>query len=156
MHPTSNNIGAYITSRLALENATYGAGAGLPATDAVAIERTAKRPLHQSGKLQVGYKATLASGHTASFVYGLTHADQDSSYVNVTGASGVTSLTGLNSGAAVYGVAELDVNLVGVKSFMKARFGPPVMSHSGTDVIEICAMWVLGGGETIPPTETAQ
>lgn len=156
MHPTSNNIGAYITSRLAIENGSYGAGFGLPAADLVAIDRSAVRPTHLSGKLQVGYKATLASGHTASFVYGLTHADQDSGYVNVTGASGVTSLAGLNSGAAFYGVAELNVDLMGVKKFMKARFGPPVMSHSGTDIIEITGIWALGGGETIPPTETAQ
>ncbi len=156
MHPTSNNIGAYVTTRLAMENLSVGAGFGLPAADMVAIQRTAKRPLHQSGKLVIGYKATLASGHTASFVYGLTHADADTGYANVEDASGVTSLTALNSGAAFYGTAELDVNLAGVKAWMKARFGPPVMSHSGTDVIELTGMWVLGGGETIPPTEEAQ
>lgn len=154
MHPTSNNIGAYITSRLAMDNATFGAGALAPAqTAGVAFERTAVRPLHLSGKAQFGYKATLASGHSASFTFAMQHADQDSGYVDIEGASGSVSLAALDSGAAFRGVAALDVDLIGAKAFVKTRF-TPVMSHSGTDVIAVCGVLALGGGEDIPPTES--
>lgn len=154
MHPQSNNIGAYITSHLAMDQIKFGAGNQAPVqTAGVAFDRTSVRPLHLSTKVQFGYKATLASGHTSSFMYALQHADQDSGYVDIVGASGSTSITALDSGAAQRGVAELDVDLMQAKAFIKARF-TPVMSHSGTDVIDVCGIYALGGGETIPPTET--
>lgn len=148
----NTNIGAYITSRLAMDNITYGAGAAAPAlTAGNALDRQAAGlPTHLSGKAQFGYKATLASGHTASATFALQHADSEGGqYADIEGASGSVSLTALDSGAAQRGVAELDVNLIGAKEFVKTRF-TPVMSHSGTDTIAVAGVLALGGGETAP------
>jgi len=154
MHPSSNNIGARFTSKLALDNVTFGAGASAPAqTAGNAINRGIVRPLHLSGKLQIATKYTLASGHTASFTYAMQHSDTDGSYVDIEGASGVTSLTALDAGTAQRTVMELDVDLMGAKAFIRPRV-TPVMSHSGTDVITVAGVLALGGGEDIPPTES--
>lgn len=154
MHPQSNNIGAYITSRMAMDQKKYGAGNLAPAeTAGVDFDRTSVRPLHLSTKVQFGYKATLASGHTASFMYGLKHSSDDVTYDDIEGASGSTSLTANDDGSAIYGVAELDVDLMQAKAWLRSRF-TPVMSHSGTDVIDVCGIYALGGGELIPPTES--
>lgn len=154
MHPRSNNIGAYIASRLALDPTNFGAGFGnISQQNGTAFNRTAVRPLHLSGKLQIPILYTLASGHTASFMYALQDSDDDVTYADIENASGSTSLTALNSGAAQRTCAALDVDLIGARQYIRARV-TPVMSHSGTDVIKIAAVWALGGGEELPPTES--
>jgi len=147
------DIGAFITSRLGLDANTVGAGFGGAGTEQVgpAFDRTAYTPLHLSGKLQVSYTATLASGNTASFVAGVRHCDTSGgSYEDLPSASGVVSITANDDGSAVRGVLEVDVNLIGAKEFLKAR-ATPVMSASGVDRVAFAAILALGGGEDAAP-----
>lgn len=154
MHPTSNNIGAYITTKLAYDAKAFGAGSGITAQDGNSFERTAVRPLHLSAKLAFPAKVTLASGHTASFAYGVQDSANGSDWADVEGASGSTSFTALDAGTAQRFSPELDVNLVGLRAYIRPRLNV-AMSHSGTDVISVAGVWALGGGEEIPPTEVA-
>jgi hypothetical protein len=147
------NVGAFITSRLAIDPNTVGAGVGGAAVEQVgpSFDRTAYKPLHLSGKLQVGYVATLASGHTMSITAGMRHCDTSGgSYTDIDTASGVAAVTANNDGSAVRGVLEVDVNLIGAKEFLKARL-TPVMSHSGVDSIKLGGILALGGGEDAAP-----
>ena len=153
MHPTSNNIGAYITTKLAYDAKAFGAGSGITAQDGNSFDRTAVRPLHLSGKLSFPSKVTLASGHTASFAYGVQDSANGSDWADVEGASGSTSFTSISSSAVRYS-PELDVNLVGLRQYVRPRLNV-AMSHSGTDVISVAGVWALGGGEDLPPTEVA-
>jgi len=151
MHPQSNNIGAYFTSKLALDPTNFGAGYGnISQQNGNSFDRDGTRPQLHSGKYQFGVKYTLASGHTASFVYGMQDSADDSTFADIAGASGVTSLTALNAGTAQRAVMELDVDLTGVRRYVRPRL-TPVMSHSGTDVISLAGVLALGGGSDVPP-----
>ena len=149
------NVGGYLTTKFALDRTTFGAGVGNPgALDGEAINRTAVRPLHISGKLQIGYDLTMPSGTSCAFGLKIRHSDDDITYEDLDGASGDETVNALDSGAAQKGVVELDVNLIGAKQYIKARV-TPVLTASGSSTAEIFGLLTVGGGETIPPTESA-
>jgi hypothetical protein len=150
------NIGAYVTSRFALQRTALGAGAGgnIGATDGTAFQRTAVRPLHISTKVVVGYKTTLASGNTLTLTAQLKDSPDGITYSNF-GASASSVVTGLGGGPQQVGTLELDVNLMGADKYIRPTV-TPVLSASGVDTAEIFGVYILGGGETVPPTESAQ
>ena len=147
------NIGAYITTRFGLQRTAFGAGQGgnIGATNGTAIQRTLKRPLHVSAKVVVGWKATLASGNSLVLTIQPKHSEAGSVYEDL-GDEVEETITALNSGAAQTGTVEVDVNLIGAHDYIRVT-ATPVLSASGVDTGEVFAVWVLGGGETIPPTE---
>jgi hypothetical protein len=148
------NVGAYITPRFALDRSAFGAGqGGNPGNlNGETFQRTTRRPLHVSGQLQLGIDATLASGNTLAIFAKLQHSDNGSSWTDVPLQSGVSTITALNTGAAQKLAVSLDVNLIGVKDYMRCVVSP-TLSASGVDTGEIFGIWALGGGETVPPTE---
>lgn len=149
------NIGAYITTRFALDRTAFGAGVGnLGNTDGVKIDRTAVRPLHVSGKLQIGYKLTMASGTSASLTSTLRHSTSENGTYDTLETTTET-INANNDGSAVQGVLELDVNLIGARAWIQARVSG-TLSASGVSVAEVFGLLTVGGGETIPPTESAQ
>jgi hypothetical protein len=148
------DVGAFIASKYALDRSLFGTGVGNPGDlDGPTIDRFAKRPLHLSGKIQAGWKATMASGHTLTVTVKLRHSTDDSTYTDVDGASGVTVISALNAGGAQRGVVEQDVNLIGCHQYIKVRV-TPVLSASGSDAAEVFGLLAVGGGETVPPVET--
>jgi hypothetical protein len=158
MNPMSNNIGAYITSELALDNTTVGAGVGGSGTPVNGndFDRLASRNLHLSGKLQIGYKATLASGHSATVAWAIRDSEDDVTYTNVEQStpaehpsSGSSTITANNDGSAVRGVIEVDVDLMGAKQYLRPVI-TPTLSHSGVDTLQLSGMWALGGSEILP------
>jgi hypothetical protein len=148
------NIGAYITTKFALQRTPSGAGQGgnVGATDGAEIDRTSKRPLHISAKLAVGYKTTLASGNTLAITV-QPRASEDGNTYEDFGDPEVVTVTGLGGGPQQTGMVEVDVNLIGAPAYIQARV-TPVLSASGVDTAEVFGVWILGGGETIPPTES--
>lgn len=154
MHPTANNIGAYICSRVALDPATVGAGVGGAGTGAngASIDRFAKRPLHQSGKLQIiAVAPSLTSGNTASVFGEVQHSSDDNTYVTV--ASGVLTLTGQLGTPTQRGVLEVNFNAVGLHRYVRGR-ATPALSASGTNTLKYGGAFAFGGGETFPVVET--
>lgn len=161
MNPMSNNIGAYITSKLALDNTTVGAGVGGSGTpvNGNVFDRLGVRNLHLSGKLQMGYKFAGASGHTATIAWAIRDSDASGgTYANVDQStpaehpsSGSSTITANDAGAGtpVRGVVEVDVDLMGANSFLRATV-TPTLSHSGTDTLTLCGVWALGGGDELP------
>lgn len=159
MNPKSNNVGAFITSKLALDNQSVGAGVGGSGTpvNGNVFDRLGVRNLHLSGKLQLGYKFTGASGHTATLAWALRDSDSSGgTYTNVVTstpgahpASGSSTITAANDGSAVRGVVEVDVDLMGAKQYLRPTV-TPTMSHSGVDTISLSGIWALGGGEELP------
>lgn len=147
------NIGAYVTSRFALTRTLLGVGVGNPgATDGAEIDRFLKRPLHMSAKLVIGYKATMASGHTLVLTCKARGKASGGAYADLNTGTAPT-ITANNDGSAVTGTVEVDVNLIGAPQYLQGRV-TPVLSASGSDVAEVWGAWVFGGGETIPPAET--
>ena len=148
----STNIGAYITTKFGLERTASGAGQGgnVGAQDGTVIDRTATRPLNLSAKFAVGWQAIIASGNTLAITVQPRVSDDDVTYENF-GDPVVETITGLNAGGEQRGTVEVDVNLIGAPQYLRARV-TPVLSASGVDVAEVFGTWVLGGGETIPPT----
>jgi hypothetical protein len=102
--------------------------------------------------LVVGYETTLASGNTLAITVQPRQSSDGDTYENL-GDAVVETITGLGGGPKQTGTVEVDVNLIGAMEYLQARV-TPVLSASGTDVAEVFAVWVFGGGETIPPTET--
>lgn len=159
MNPRSDNIGAFITSKLALDNTTVGAGVGGSGTpvNGNVFDRLAVRNLHLSGKLQLGYKFTGASGNSAivawavrdSLTSGGTYGNIERSSPAAHPASGSTTITANNDGTAVRGVIEVDVDLLGAKEFLRAVV-TPTLSASGVDTLQLCGVWALGGGDELP------
>ena len=159
MNPSSNNIGAFITSKLALDNTSVGAGVGGSGTpvNGNVFDRLANRNLLLSGKLQLGYKFTGASGHTASVAWAIRDSvESGGTYGNIERsspaahpASGVSTITANDDGTAVRGVVEVDVDLMGAKEFLRAVV-TPTLSASGVDSLTLSGIWALGGGEELP------
>jgi hypothetical protein len=158
MNWKSNNVGAYITSELALDNTTVGAGVGGSGTPVNGndYDRFGVRNMHLSGKLQIGYKFTGASGHSASINWAIRDSADDSSYANADigqpslhPPSGVSTITANNDGSAVRGVIEVDVDLIGARQYLRPVI-TPTLSHSGVDTLQLSAMWALGGGDEMP------
>lgn len=159
MNPRSDNIGAFITSKLALDNTTVGAGVGGSGTpiNGNVFDRLGVRNLHLSGKLQIGYKATLASGHSATIDWAVRNSDTSGgTYTNVVTsspsrhpASGQASISANDDGTAVRGVVEVDLDLLGAKEFLRGVV-TPTLSASGVDTLTLCGVWALGGGEELP------
>lgn len=149
------NIGGYITTKFGLKRTLFGVGVGnLVDTDGSAIDRLAHRPLHLSGKLQVGYRLTMASGQSCVVNGSVRDSDAASgTYADL--ATGSATVTANDDGSAVEGVLEVDVNLIGAKQYLKTR-ASATLTASGSSVGEVFALLTVGGGETIPPTETAQ
>lgn len=147
------NIGAYITTRFGLVRTAFGAGNGgdLAATAGSAIQRTLKRPLHLSAKLVVGWKATMASGQSLTLTVQPRHSEAGSVYEDL-GDPVEEVIPALNSGAAQEGTVEVDVNLKDAHDYIRAQVAGD-LTASGVSTAEVFAIWVLGGGETIPPTE---
>lgn len=150
----STNIGAYLTTKFALQRTPSGAGQGgnIGATDGEAYNRTAVRPLHLSAKAAVGYKTTLASGNTLAITV-QPRASSDGITYEDFGDPVITTVTGLGGGPVQKGTVECDVNLIGAPAYLKLRV-TPVLSASGVDTAEVFGTWVLGGGETQPETES--
>jgi len=159
MNPSSNNIGAYITSKLALDNTSVGAGVGGSGTpiSGNVFDRLAHRNLLLSGKLQLGYKFTGASGHTATVAWAIRDSSESAgTYTNVITstpgahpASGSSTITAADDGSAVRGVIEVDIDLMGAKEFLKPII-TPTLSASGVDSLTLSGIWALGGGEELP------
>lgn len=159
MHPNSNNIGAFITSELALDSTTVGAGVGGSGTpvNGNVFDRLASRNMHLSGKLQLAYKFTGASGHTATVAWavrdsdasGGTYANVDQSTPAEHPSSGSSTITANNDGSAVRGVVEVDVDLQGANRYLRPTV-TPTLSHSGVDTLNLTGVWALGGSEILP------
>jgi hypothetical protein len=158
MNWKSNNVGALITSELAVDPTTVGAGVGGSGTpiNGNDYERTAVRNVHLSGKLQIAYKYTGASGHSASIAWAIRDSADDVSYVNADigqeslhPASGSSTITANDDGTAVRGVIEVDVDLIGVKKYLRPVV-TPTLSHSGVDTLSLAGVWALGGGDELP------
>jgi len=156
MNQLSTNIGAYITTRFALSRTLFGVGVGdLAATDGEAFQRSTKRPLHLSAKLVVQVKTTIPSGQSLTIVSTMKDSEAGSVYADLAGGSGTSVITGLDSGAEQKTTVEVDVNLIGAKDYIRPTF-TGTLTASGSSVVEISSVLVLGGGETIPATlETA-
>lgn len=153
MHPQANDIGAYICSRVALTPATVGAGVGGAGTgvNGVTIDRFAKKPLHQSTKLQVSAVApSLTSGNTASVFGIIEHSADDSTYAPL--ASGTLTLTGQGGTPTQRGVLEVNANLVGANRYVRARV-TPALSASGVNTLGYAGIFAFGGGEDYPVIE---
>ena len=159
MNPKSNNVGAFITSKLALDNKSVGAGVGGSGTpvNGNVFDRLGVRNLHLSGKLQLGYKFTGASGNSATVGWALRDSDASGgTYTNVITstpgahpASGSSTITANDDGTAVRGVIEVDVDLMGAKQFLRPTV-TPTLSASGVDSLQLCGVWALDGGEELP------
>lgn len=150
MQPITNDIGAYITTRQALDADIVGAGQG-GSGDTVngpSFHRTAFRPLHLSTKVVVPYNGTVASGATVTGHIAVQDSADGNSWDPFDTASGSTVITGDASGV-VRGAFELDVNLLGARDYIRACF-TPTLSASGTSIFSYNGVFVLGGGETLP------
>lgn len=149
------NIGAYITTKFALARTAFGVGVGnLGNTDGVKIDRTAVRPLHVSGKLQIGYKLTMASGESCALTAAVRHATtENGAYADL--ETGAFTIQANDDGSAVVGVAEVDVDLIGARAWLQSRVAA-TLTASGSDAAEVFGLLTVGGGELIPPTESEQ
>lgn len=149
MHPLMNGIGEYITTAVAIAG-TGTVTSGTVVTGEV-IDRFATRSLYQSAKLAVGYTLTLASGVSATARNIVEHSDDNSDWTEFDHpyASGVASITGLNSGAAQKKTVEFNVNLAGAKRYIRNKTS---ITASGTLSAQ-AGLWIFGGGEFLPAGE---
>lgn len=149
----STNIGAYITTRFAIANTAVTAGT-LANTDGVKIDRTAVRPLHLSGKLQIGYSLTIPSGQSSVITASVRHAEtENGAYATIATAN--VEVVGLNDGSEQTGVVEVDVNLIGAHAWLQNRVSVAPGDGTGSGVTgAVFGLFTVGGGETIPPTES--
>jgi hypothetical protein len=150
MNQISTNIGAFVTTLFALQRTAFGVGVGnLAATDGEAFNRTAKRPLHLSGKLVIGYKATIPSGQSLTINNVMKDSPDGVTYTGLVGGSGATTIQGLHTGAEQKGTVEVDFNLIGASDYIRPTVSA-TLTASGSSVAEVFGALVIGGGETIP------
>jgi hypothetical protein len=146
------DIGAYISSELALIPATITAGAG---NDGVEVNGPACNLLGlathpQSVQLIIGYRAVLASSETLTITANLQ--DDTASAFNGTPAdlSPAYAATVVETGAGtIYNTEHLDVPLTMARQYIRAQV-TAYLSASGTDTVAICGIFVFGGVDTYP------
>jgi hypothetical protein len=142
MHPSVNDIGAYITTAVALDH-TAIAGSAI---NGPAYDRFAHRPLNLSTKVGVGFLATIPSGGTLTVGFVLQDSANGSDWDPFDVASGVAVVSGLNSGAQQRGTVEFSANILGARQYIRSVVTPVLSSGSGN----VFGMYALGGGELIP------
>lgn len=138
MHPTSNNIGAYIKAVRGISPADSAATGGTP-IDGAAIDRLGY------GSAVLHHTCGAASGTPDSFTVDSKLQDSDdgsTGWADVTGAAATTL-------AADNAEAQKDVDLSGAKRYIRVRTAVAFVNGT-TPKVEVAATVILGGAVTKP------
>jgi len=130
------NIGSHVK----VLNAVPPQDAAAGAINGTGIDRTP----YESAVLHLAVKDASGTPSAQSVPAKVQHSDDDSTYVDVTGAT-IAALTTDNAQAS------LKINLAGYKKFVRAVV-TPAFTGGTTPKIEVVATWVFGGPTVIPTT----
>jgi hypothetical protein len=143
--PSIVNFGATCTGRACGLSSATAAGTG----DATAVTgATIDRLGFGSGKLVISYLTSLTAAKTLS--YAVEYQDSaDGSTWNTAVAIQAATVAKTGAATAAVGRVEFNVNLNSLARYVRFNFTPD-LSHSGTDTALSCAMFMLGGADTLP------
>lgn len=145
MHPSRNNISAFIKTMACGLASAVAAGTG----DATAVTgATIDRKGYGSAQLVVSYKTTLTADKTLSVAAEIQESADGNTWDTAVELYGATVL---KTGAATNAVGEkrTAIDLSGYKRYVRINFTPD-LSHSGTDTAIVAADLVLGGADEVP------
>jgi len=151
MHPTKNNIGAYLDNDIAGGKHLIVAGSG---TDNVKVDgQTIDRLKFDSLVLSVAYIASLAATKTLSIAIEEQQSADNSNWdvATVVLASTVV-LTGASGGSVgSVGVTNTNINLASKKRYVRYNITAD-LNNSGTDTASWVATAIKGGAYVHPTT----
>lgn len=152
MNPQTHNIGAYVKSAVACAGRLVAAGAGdATKVTGVSIDRAAPGgKIYGSCVIAIAAEAVLAAGKTLAFALEYQTSDDGSSYdTAVVLQASTVLLTDSGSGSTLQGILEFDLDLTGLKRFV--RFNPtPDLNATGTDTAHWGAVCTLGAPNVLP------
>lgn len=154
MHMTRSDIGANLAAKYAVAGTDVTAGGSGDGTevDGAWIDMQD----FGSSKIVIAYTATLADGETLSIAANA----QDATDSSGTGAadfgtaySSTVVATGDTGGSTETGVVELDLDVTEANRYVRVQF-TPTMSAATTDTAELAAVYVVGGADRNPVTNS--
>lgn len=112
----------------------------------------------RSGKVVIGYKATLAAAATLSFAVTPKDASEadgsdKATYDYAKAIAPTIVATGPTGGGTVTDTIELDVDFSASREFVGAEITPD-LSAAGVDTLSWTAVLVMGGGDRGPVSKT--
>ncbi len=149
MHPIINNIGSFFISLICGAFYALAAGSG----DATAVTgSTVDRKGFGSAKLSLGYSTTLTEAATLTFAVEYQESDDDSSWDTAVVIQAATlQETGGSGGSTNKGCWTYDIDLTGMKRYVRFNFTPN-LSAGSTDVAKGALVCNLGGAAELPAT----
>jgi len=155
MHPTIDDIGAFITGVFGRIPAVITAGAGNDGVEVIGPyhDRTSKKGMPRSCKVMVIWEAAIGAGESLSIAANLEDATSSggagTANFGTVFPNTIVQLGG--AGGTFRGVTEFSVDLAGARQFIAAAVTAN-LSRATTDTVAIATVIVLGGGDTLPQT----
>ena len=143
--PSISNFGAYCIVRACGSTNAVAAGTG----DATAVTgATIDRLGYGSGKAVVSWRTTLAATKTLSLAVEYQDSADGTTWNT---AVALQASTVMKTGAATDSVDEVEfsIDFAGLQRYIRINFTPD-LSNTATDTVDIGAVLVLGGAETLP------
>lgn len=139
MHPSQNNIGAYIKPEVGLKPTNSAASA---VNKGAAIDRRG----YMSATLHamIGAAAGGPSAQSAIFKLQESDTDQDADFADITGAA-LAAMTADNA------EGEIDINLQARKRYIRVVC-TVALTGGSTPTLPVAASLVLGGADALPAT----
>ena len=145
--PSISNIGAFIKPVIC--GAARGVAAGTGDNTAV-TGATIDRKNYGSCSLVIAARAVLADTKLLKIAAAYQESADGSNWdTAVALQASTTLLTGSTGGTTELGVAKFDVNLMGLKRYIRFNYTPD-LDASGTDTFETTAVAILGGASVLP------
>lgn len=157
------NGGAVAVSKYCADSTSVTAGGAgdNTAINGAWIDRTLGGAIGLAGsaKVVVAWKTTLAANKTLSLAFKMQDADTSGgsgsadagvdAYPNGAAYASTAVATDSGSGSTLTGTSEFDVNLTGLRQFVRAVITPD-LNASGTDTATIMSAYLLFGSDRIP------
>ncbi len=151
-----HDVGAYITSRAALNPEVVTTTGDGSERNGTAIDRNALNSVALSAIVTIPYYGALAAAKTVTIKSNVQHSsvssagwadynDKDNSTAN-TVTAGSTATTAAQTPS---GVLEYDVDLAAAKRYVRVQV-TPTLSATATDTVDIAGVIVFGGGGVLP------
>lgn len=143
--PSISNFGAYCTARVCGHTNAVAAGTG----DNTAVTgATIDRQGFGSGKAVVSWRTSLTAAKTLSLAVAYQDSADGSTWNT---AVALQASTVVKTGAATNSVDEVEFNIdfSGLQRYIRINFTPD-LSHTSTDTVDIGAVLILGGADTLP------
>lgn len=146
-HDTGKSLKAFYCGAGRLVAA--GTGDNTAITGATINRKTAGGIGFDSGKLVIAYHAVLTDTKTLSLAVEYQESADGSSWDTAVSMLAATVVVTSAGGGAATGLYTFNLDLSPRKQYVRYNFTPD-LSHSGTDVAEVAAVFITGGSDVVP------